>query len=166
MAMKTLSIMAMLAGAAAAQTAPFQPSYVVGAGVLYNYWGRTIGTVPAPGFSGDNTFGARLGSTNVYSYSSINLTAQTAAFSTGAAYVFKQSGNWSLAAIGTAGLVTGSGSAILGQFMAGGMVFYDIGQRLKPGTSAHYYIVGRVNLMNVTSQTVQPVYGIGLAAGF
>jgi len=50
--------------------------------------------------------------------------------------------------------------------MAGGMAFYDIGQRLKPGTSAHYYIVGRVNLMNVTSQTVQPVYGIGFAAGF
>jgi hypothetical protein len=136
----------------------FTPAYLVGSGISYDYYGKT-------GFALEQTFAARLTSTSkVYSFSTLANTQSQAAISTGAAYNFVQNGNWSLTALGTAGLTSGSGSPTLGQFTAGGTIMYDIGARLK--STNHYYIVGGVSILNVTSQTVKPIYGIGFAAGF
>lgn len=145
---------------AVAQDAPFSPQYLVGTGITYDYYGAT-------GFAANHVFAVKLsGSLPIYSWTAIANTKTTASISTGAAYTFLQKGDISAVALGTAGLVTGEATPILGQFTAGGLLLYDLGHRLKPTSTTHYYLVGGVSLLNITSRTVQPVYGAGLAIGF
>jgi hypothetical protein len=134
----------------------FQPSYLVGSGISYDYYGKT-------GFALQQTFAAKV-KEGLYSYSTLTNTQAQAAISTGASFCPLQSGNVTLCGLGTAGLLSGSGSPVLGQFTGGGVLMYDIGARLK--SSHHYYVVGGVSILGITSQVVKPVYGIGFAAGF
>jgi hypothetical protein len=135
---------------------PFQPSYLVGSGISYDYYGKT-------GFALQQTFAAKV-TKGLYSYSTLTNTRDQAAISTGASYCPMQSGNVSMCMLGTAGVLSGSGEPVLGQFTGGGVMMYDIGNKLKSGH--HYYIVGGVSILGVMSQVVKPIYGIGFAAGF
>ena len=155
--MRSLLLLALAVLPITAQTLPFQPSYLVGSGVSYDYYGKT-------GFAVQSAFAARIGTTKLYSYSDLANTSTTASINTGAAYCFAGTANISLWALGTAGLISGSGSPILGQFQGGGMMMYDVGNRLKPGN--HYYVVGGVSVQNIASVTVRPIYFVGFAAGF
>jgi hypothetical protein len=137
-------------------TPQFKPAYLVGSGISYDYYGKT-------GFALQQTFAAKV-TNGLYSYSTLTNTQSQAAISTGAAYTVTQSGNWSISLLGTAGLLSGSGTPVLGQFTGGGVMMYDIGARLK--SSHHYYVVGGVSILGVTSQVIKPIYGIGFSAGF
>lgn len=138
-------------------TAGFVPSYYVGSGVSYDYYGKT-------GFAASTDFAARIGTTNYFSYTSLELTPQTATLQTGAAYLFFQSGYWNLVALGAAGLTTGTG-VTLGSFTGGGFLAYDIGSRLTKGTS-HLYVAIGGRLLNITSATVTPIMTISFGKGF
>lgn len=138
-----------------AQT-PFQPTYYVGTGVTYDYYGPS-------GFAANTEFAAKV-SGQVYSYSTVELTRTQASLRTGAGYLFFQQGNWLLIALGDAGLTTGSGPT-LGSFSTGGLIGYDIGSKLTKGQS-HFYLGVGGRLLNITSQTVQPIFSITLGKGF
>ena len=152
---KILALLIVVVGGLMAQTLD-EPSYVIGSGVSYNYYGKT-------GFALQQTFAAKV-STHIYSYSTLSNTSTTSAVSTGASYCPLTTGFTTICFLGTAGVLGGSGGPTLGQFTGGGTIMYDIGQKLKSGH--HYYIVGGLVIQNVTSQTVNPIYGIGFAAGF
>jgi hypothetical protein len=98
----------------------------------------------------------------VYSWSTIELTNATSTARTGAGYLFAQTGNWSLVALGDAGLAI-SPAATLGSFSGGGAIFYDIGQRLNKG---HFYLMGVMRVTVITSNSVQPVFGFGVGKSF
>ena len=140
----------------------FQPAYYVGAGASYDYYGKT-------GFAAATEIGIRIGSTNVYSYTTMELTATLATIRTGAAYLFYQTGNWSLVALGDAGLATGSSGVssgvTLGSFSAGGLVMYDIGARLTKGAS-HFYIGGGGRLVSTSTLGQTPIATITFGKGF
>jgi hypothetical protein len=146
-------------------TPQFKPAYLVGSGISYDYYGKT-------GFALQQTFAAQSSKVlpdskfteNMYSYWTLTNTQSQSAISTGIIYNVMQNGNWSLGLMGTAGLLSGSNAPILSQFTGGGVMMYDIGARLK--SSHHYYVVGGVSILGVTSQVVKPIYGIGFAAGF
>ena len=143
----------------------FKPAYLVGSGITYDYYGKT-------GFALQQTFAAQSSkilpdnkfTENIYSYWTLINTQSQAAISSGIILNVMQSGNWSIGLMGTAGLLSGSNAPILSQFTGGGVMMYDIGNRLK--SSHHYYVVGGVSILGITSQIVKPVYGIGFAAGF
>ena len=142
---------------APASSANFVPSYYVGTGVSYDYYGKT-------GFAASTDFAARIGTTNYYSYTSLQLTPQTATLTTGAAYLFFQQGNFDLVALGTAGLTTGTG-VTLGSFTGGGFLAYDIGSRLSKGTD-HFFVAVGGRLLNITSATVTPILTISFGKAF
>jgi hypothetical protein len=149
-----------VAGCLSAQTADtvtYTPGYLVGAGVEYNRY-NTAG----PAIAGWTTFAVQVGQSKVYSWSTIELTSTTSTARTGAGYLFAQSGNWSLVALGDAGLAI-SPVATLGSFSAGGAMFYDIGQRFNKG---HLYLMGVVRVTSISSNSVQPVFEFGLAKSF
>jgi len=104
----------------------------------------------------------QVGQSKVYSWSTIELTSATSTARTGAGYLFAQTGNWSLAALGDAGLAI-SPVATLGSFSGGGAIFYDIGQRLNKG---HFYLTGVMRVTVITSNSVQPVFGFGVGKSF
>ncbi len=140
-----------------AAPAQFVPQYVVGTGVSWDYYGGA-------GFSGSTDFAARVGQSNVYSFTSLDLTSKQASLRSGAAYTFFNQCYWSLTALGNAGLATGSGPT-LGSFTAGGFIAYDIGAKLTKNVE-HFYIAVGGRLLNITSQTVQPIFTVTLGRGF
>ena len=146
----------------AAQTpAPFVPSYFTLAGISYDYYGKT-------GFAAQTTFGAKITSAEnkfpLYSFSTLELTRDIATLRTGAAYAFYQQGNWSLVGLGDAGLATGTG-ATLGTYSGGGFLAYDVGGKVTKGNS-HFYVAFGGRVLNITSQTVQPIFTITFGPGF
>lgn len=134
----------------------FQPQYFVGTGVSFDYYGKS-------GFAASTEFAARV-SGPYYSFTTIELTRDVAVLRTGAAYLFFQQGNWVMIALGDAGLQTGTGPT-LGSFSGGGFLAYDIGNKLSKGAS-HFYIAVGGRLLNVTSQTVQPIATFILGKAF
>ncbi|HEY1218112.1 MAG: hypothetical protein ABSE42_05800 [Bryobacteraceae bacterium] len=158
-------IWAILAALAAAGCLPAQtvntvsyaPDYFAGAGAEYNRYNTA-----APSVAGWTTFAVEVGQSRVYSWSTIELTNATSTARTGAGYLFAQTGNWSLVALGDAGLAI-SPAATLGSFSGGGAIFYDIGQRLNKG---HFYLMGVMRVTVITSNSVQPVFGFGVGKSF
>ena len=135
----------------------YAPGYFVGAGTEYNRYNTA-----APSVAGWTTFAVQVGQSKVYSWSTIELTSATSTARTGAGYLFAQTGNWSLVALGDAGLAV-SPVATLGSFSGGGAIFYDIGQRLNKG---HFYLTAVMRVTVITSNSVQPVFGIGAGKSF
>lgn len=140
-----------------AKTAIFQPTYFVGAGSSYDYYGKG-GLIP------NTSFGIRIASTGIYSYTTIDLGRTTATFRTGAAFIFYQVGNWSLMGLGDAGLASTSGSSTLGSYSGGGFVLYDIGNRSNSGN--HFYIGLGGRLVQTSTQGKEPVLAITFGKGF
>lgn len=144
-------------------SAPFLPSYYVGSGVTYNYYGGT-------GFAANTVFAAQsnlINSSlpkNLYSYSTLELTRAQAVLRTGAGYVFFNQGYWSLVALGDGGLATGSGPT-LGSFSGGGFLDYDIGAKLSKGAS-HLYLGFGGRVITMSSYGVQPIPMITVGKGF
>ncbi len=145
-----------------AQTStPFLPSYVPLAGISYDYYGKT-------GFAAQTTVAVKVtnqaSTVPLYSFSTLDLTRDAAVLRTGAAYILLQQGRWSIVGLGDAGLATGVGPA-LGAFSGGGFLAYDVGARVS-GDKSHFYIAFGGRVLNITSQTVQPIYTITLGPGF
>jgi len=138
-------------------TVIYTPSYLAGAGVEYNRY-NTAG----PAMAGWTTFAVEVGQSKLYSWSTIELTSTTSTIRTGAGYLFAQTGNWSLVALGDAGLAI-SPVATLGSFSAGGAMFYDIGQRFNKG---HLYLMGIMRVTSISSNSVQPVFEVGVGKSF
>lgn len=132
------------------------PQYLVAAGGAYNYYSAPAVT------AGWTSFAARVPDTNVYSFSTVDMTRQAAAIRTGVAYLITRQGNWSLLALGDAGVATDAGVS-LGSFSAGGVVAYDIGQKLKKG---HFYLLGAVRMLKNASNSPQPVFEFGFGKSF
>ena len=146
---------ALAVGLRAQGSTAFVPSYYVGTGVTYDYYGKT-------GFAASTEFAAKVSGT-VYSYTTLELTASTATLRTGAAYLFSQTGLWSLLALGDAGLATGQGPT-LGSFSGGGFVFYDIGSKVTKGVD-HFYI-GVGGRIISTGANPQPIFEVTFGKGF
>lgn len=144
------------AGNAGGATPAFQPSYYVGSGVSFDYYGGS-------GFAANTEFAAKV-TGPVYSYTTIEMTRTQATLRTGAGYLFFQQGNWSLLGLGDAGLATGSGPT-LGSFSGGGYVAYDVGSKITKGAS-HFYVAVGGRLLTITSQTVQPIVSVTFGKGF
>jgi hypothetical protein len=138
-------------------TVLYTPSYLVAAGVEYNRYNSA-----GPAIAGWTTFAVEVGQSKVYSWSTIELTSTTSTVRTGAGYLFAQTGNWSLVALGDAGLAV-SPIATLGSFSAGGAIFYDLGQRLNKG---HFYLTGIMRVTSISSNSVQPVIEFGVGKSF
>lgn len=136
----------------------FQPAYYIGTGASYDYYGKS-------GAAAETELGIRIGSTNLYSYTTIELGTTQATIRTGAAYLFYQTGNWSLLALGDAGLATSSVAPVLGSFSAGGMGLFDIGNKLSKGTQ-HFYIGTGMRFITVTGLGSQPVAVVTFGKGF
>ena len=143
--------------AQAPNTVNYAPSYFVGAGAEYNRYNTA-----APSVAGWTTFAVQVGQSKVYSWSTIELTSATSTARTGAGFLFAQTGNWSLVALGDAGLAV-SPVATLGSFSGGGAIAYDIGQRLNKG---HFYLIGVMRVTMIASNSVQPVFGLGVGKSF
>jgi len=138
-------------------TVNYAPSYFVGAGAEYNRYNAA-----APAVAGWTTFAVQVGQSKVYSWSTIELTSACSSVRTGAGYLFAQTGNWSLVALGDAGLAV-SPVATLGSFSVGGAVFYDIGQRLN---MPHFYLTGIMRVTSITASSVEPVFEFGVGKSF
>jgi len=143
--------------AQAPNTVSYAPSYFVGAGAEYNRYNAA-----GPSVAGWTTFAVEVGQSKVYSWSTIELTSATSTARTGAGYLFAQTGNWSLVALGDAGLAA-SPVATLGSFSVSGAVFYDIGQRFNQG---HLYLTGIMRVASITSNSIQPVFEFGVGKSF
>lgn len=135
----------------------FQPAYFVGAGITYDYYGKT-------GFAANTDIGIRIGSTNIYSYTTLELATTTSTLRTGAAYLFYQTGNWSLLALGDAGLATSTSSLALGSFSGGGLMLYDVGNKVTKGSS-HFYIGVGGRFIQTASLGSQPVFVLTFGKG-
>lgn len=137
----------------------FQPAYYVGGGVVYDYYGKT-------GFAANTEVAVRLGSTSrFYSYTTIELARDTSTLRTGGAYLFYQSGNWSLMGLGDAGLANGAGLPVLGSLSSGGFISYDIGNKVTKGAS-HFYVGFGGRYVQTASLGSQPVAIITFGKGF
>jgi len=159
---RPIALFAAMAGGCclSAQTATavtYAPSYFVGAGMEYNRYNAA-----APSAAGWTTFALQVGQSKVYSWSTIELTNTSSTARTGAGYLFAQTGNWSLLALGDAGLAI-SPVTTLGSFSAGGAIFYDLGQRLNKG---HFYVTGIMRVTSVASNSVEPEFEFGLGKSF
>ena len=124
--------------------APFQPTIYIGGGGEYNNAGG--------GFAGETEVGVRIGTTPVYSYTTLEFAPKFGTIRTGTAFVAFQRGNLAVLTLADAGL--SMGSSTLGSFSGGGMVMYDVGNRLNLG---HFYIGLGGRLVATTSMGTQPV---------
>ena len=152
--------MLVAAGCAVAQSpasVTYAPDYFVGGGAEYNRYNSA-----APAIAGWTTFAVQVGQSKVYSWSTIELASSTSTARTGAGYLFAQTGNFSLVALGDAGLAI-SPVATLGSFSGGGAILYDIGQRLN---KSHFYLIGIMRVTAITSSQVQPVFSFGVGKSF
>ena len=136
--------------------AGFQPAYYVGAGSTYDYYGKT-------GFAAETNLAVRIGSTNVYSFSTMELGVTQATLRTGLAYLTYQNGNWAIVLIADAGLSTGSGIT-LGSVSGGPLILYDIGAKVSKGTS-HAYIGVGMKMIQTASLGNQPAMVLTFGKG-
>lgn len=137
--------------------APFVPQYYVATGVTYDYYGKT-------GFAANTELGIRIGTTTLYSYTTLELTSTVATVRTGAAKILFQSGDFSYVLLGDAGLATGSGTTA-GSFSAGGFLMYDIGSKVTHGAS-HEYIGAGGRFVTIAGVANQPIFEITFGKGF
>jgi hypothetical protein len=158
--MRVLAAFFLLAAAAFAQTAPapaYQPDYFLAAGASYDYYANT----PA----GLTLFAAKIAD-KTYSVTGMDIGTRTgntaASIRTGVMRLLAQPGNWTLGALGDAGITTVSG-VNLGNFSGGGMIAFDVGQALKKD---HFYAAILVRMTAITSQQVKPVYEFVLGKTF
>lgn len=156
--MRTVTLLLTLAIAAWSQTPSSQPSYILGAGVSYDYYGKQPAVL--------TTFAARVAD-STYSLTSIETGTQAgqtaASLRTGIMRLLTQPGNWTLFVLGDGG-ITVNGGATLGNFSGGGGLAYDIGSRVK--AAGHLYLTGIVRLTDITSQQVKPVYEFEIGKTF
>lgn len=132
------------------------PTYLVGIGAEVNPTGILA------------TLAVRIGSTNLYSYSTLDTpTRQTpitttsatgatttqlvSSLRTGAAYVAAHSGNCFLFFLGDAGIATGTGSATLGAYSGGGGVYCSSAKL------PNLYVGPVIRAVKVSSSTVTPI---------
>lgn len=168
--LKTLAVFCALALAAFAQTTPPAtpapstaafPQYVFGSGETFSPY-STAPTLLGKS-SSIGTFGVRVGQSNVYSWTSMQLipgVTSGAVVTTGAAYVAFQSGKFSLLAIGQAGLSVGQ-NVTLGTFSGGGLALYQL------GTPANQtWLSFGMTVTGISGNTVQPSFGVGVVKGF
>lgn len=161
------------AGVAFAQTATTSNAvdmYRIGAGVSYDYYGKT-------GFAALTDIDARTSPTsNIWYHVALEMTQQQAILKPGAEYELVHSGLWSMSLFGDVGLATGTG-ATLGAFSGGGKLAYDFGSRLTKGASHYYvefcvkanYISGQPSTTTTpitTNTPVQPVFSVVFTKGF
>ncbi len=137
------------------------PQYVFGSGETFSPYSS------APTLLGKSstigTFGVRVGQSNVYSWTAMQLVpgvTSGAIVTTGAAYVAFQSGKFSLLAIGQAGLSVGS-TVTLGTFSGGGLAMYQLG-----APANQTWITAGMTVTGISGNTVQPSFGVGIARGF
>jgi hypothetical protein len=137
------------------------PQYVFGSGETFSPYSS------APTLLGKSstigTFGVRVASSNVYSWTSMQLVpgvTSGAIVTTGAAYVAFQSGKFSLLAIGQAGLSVGS-TVTLGTFSGGGLLTYQLG-----AAANNTFLTFGMTVTGISGNTVQPSFGVGIARGF
>lgn len=133
------------------------PSYYLGFGGSAAYYGTSA-------FSGETDFAVRLGSSNAFSFSSIDLPARKSASPTartGVGLVLKITGSWILIGYGTAGVQTGTAN-ILGSVGAGLLLGYSLGTF----RGARIYATIGERIVNVTTQSVIPAFTAGLGMGF
>ena len=128
------------------------PDFLLAGGVSYDRYAEV------PSVSGFGSLAIKLGSTPVYSFSTLELMSKTATLRTGAGYLVKQSGNFSLIALGDGGIATGGG-VTLSTFSGGGMLAYQIKKSL-------YYVMAAVRIRSIGTVSVQPVFEAGFARGF
>jgi hypothetical protein len=138
-------------------SAQFVPSYYVATGVTYDYYGKS-------GFAANTELGIRIGQSSIFSYTTLELTQQTATIRTGAAKILFQSGNFGFILLGDAGLASGSGQTV-GSFSGGGFLMYDIGSRVTKGLDHFYIGLGGRSLV-LSGNTVQPIFEITFGKGF
>lgn len=135
----------------------FVPQYYVATGVTYDYYGKT-------GFAANTELGIRIGTTSIYSYTTLELTSTIATIRTGAAKILFQSGNFGFVVLGDAGLASGSGSTT-GSFSGGGFLMYDVGSKVTKGSDHLYIGIGGRSLA-ISGSSVQPIFEITFGKGF
>jgi hypothetical protein len=136
------------------------PSYYVGLGGAWDYYGHT-------GAQASTDLAIRINDSQLYSFSSIDLPRRTSAqlpnMRTGIAWVLGTRGALSLVSFASGGVATGRDS-ILGAVGAGTILLYDIGGKLTRGKSHLYLSVGE-RILSITSVSVTPVLTIGIGVG-
>ena len=169
--MKKLIIFALLLAAVlSAQTTPATPPPSITPDPLPAtaptfLLGASVGISPyATGtkYSGLGTFAVRIPGSNLWSWSTLQMIpGQTAGalLSTGAAYTVKVQGPWSITALATAGVATGS-TVTLGTFSGGGVIAYQV------SVKQNLYVTAGLTIQSISGNTVAPSFGIGFAKGF
>ena len=156
-----------------AQSNNAMDQYRIGAGVSYDYYGKT-------GFASIMDIDARASATsNAWYHMTLEMTTTQAVLKPGVEYEITKSGYWGLSAFGDAGLASGGG-VTLGAFSTGGKLSYDFGSKLSKGAS-HYYVEFAVKVnyltgggtttvsaagVSTTSSPVQPIYSVLFTKGF
>lgn len=159
--MKLFTALLLAAAAAIAQTAPapatYQPNYFLLGGVSYDYYGQSSTAL--------TEFGAQIAN-NTYSVTDVNIGNRTASSSaslaTGVLRVLMQTGNWTVGALGQAGVTTGSG-VTLGTFGGGPKLAYDVGQAFKKG---HFWVSLSAAIQSITATQVKPVFQLSFGPTF
>ena len=144
--------MKLLAIAALAAVCQAQPQVFLGGGLSYSRYAAP------PVAAGWTTLAVRIGSSPVYSFSTIDLSATTASPRTGAAYLAVQSGRTSLLALADAGVAL-SGGLTLGSFGGGPVIVHQLGK-------SPWYLIGVMRLTAVSSTAVKPVFELGIGRAF
>lgn len=142
------------------------PQYFVAMGASYDKY-ATSGPNSAGWISG----AISIGSSGMYSISTIDMTQTSSSLRSGVAKVLVRSGNFILLAHADGGITTGtisggSSGVTLGSFSTGGMIAYDLGGAIKPLKGQNVYVVAVVRVLAITSVSVQPIFEFGFAKGF
>lgn len=139
-----------------AQTAPDPgPTYVVGTGITYDYYGKT-------GFASTTTVALKV-TGGLYQITTLDLTRDTSVMKAGVGYTLIKNGRWSLMGLGDAGGATGSGPTLLSA--SGGMALsYDVGSLLTKGKSS-FYIIGGGRANHLASLPIAPTFTISFGKG-
>lgn len=129
---------------------PWSPQYIVATGISFDYYGKS-------GFAALTSFGFKpLATSNAMSFTTLEMTAQTATIRTGGGYPIMQQGNWSIIVLGDGGISTGTGQPTLASLSGGGFVTYDICAKITKGLS-HCGLAGGARILTNVSQGVNPV---------
>lgn len=135
----------------------FVPSYYVATGATYDYYGKA-------GFAANTELGVRIGTSSIYSYTTLELTSTIATIRTGIAKILFQSGNFGFIVLGDAGVANGSGTTV-GSYSGGGFLMYDIGSKVTKGLDHFYLGLGGRSLI-LSGNQVQPIFEITFGKGF
>jgi hypothetical protein len=136
------------------------PQYYIGASASYDYYGHS-------GAAASTDVAIRLGQSNVYSYSSIDLPRQKSQLPTvrtGLGVILATRGNSAVVIFGNTGAAFTSGN-LLGSVGAGAFVAYDLGSRLSKGVNHFYFTVGE-RILDITSKSITPAFEVGVGIGF